>query len=157
MRVAGCKAPKVSGRITAKVLRTPLAMPGIGLPKSMQWVDVVRIEGCGKPFGRKVIATVKDGQAVFFSYLHGSTKTTPKLQFETMRHLLTKERSRSTKAGCKKNSPLILNTTEFVAEAKVETGTMWREAWTITNCKGKRVVGVLFVPDASGKSTITIE
>ncbi len=155
--VSGCKAPKVAGRISAKLLRKPVAMPGVGMPKTLQWIDIVRVEGCGKPFSRKVIATVHKGQAVFFPYLSGSTKTSPRMQFEAMRQVLARERTRSTKAGCKKNSPLTLSTTKFVAEAKVSTGTMWRESWTVQNCKGKRAVGILFAPDPKGKMTISIE
>ena len=155
--VTGCKKPAVSGRVSTKLLKRPVAMPGLGVPKSAQWVDTVRVEGCGKAFSRRVIVTVHQGRAVFFPYLAGNTRTTPKLQFEAMRQLLTKERTRSTKAGCKKNSPLTLSTTKFVAEAKIETGTMWREAWTVRNCKGKRTVGLLFSPDNTGKMTVSVE
>ena len=155
--VTGCKKPSVSGRVSTKLLKRPVAIPGFGVPKSAQWVDTVRIEGCGKAFSRRVIATVHRGRAVFFPYLAGNTRTTPKRQFEAMRQLLTKERSRSTKAGCKKNSPLTLSTTKFVAEAKIETGTMWREAWTVRNCKGKRTVGLLFSPDKTGKMKVSVE
>ena len=155
--VTGCKSPAVSGRVSTKLLKGPVAMPGIGIPKSAQWVDTVRVEGCGKAFSRKVIATVHRGRPVFFPYLAGTTRTTPKLQFDAMRQLLAKERTRSTKAGCKKNSPLTLSTTKFVAKAKIETGTMWREAWTVRNCKGKRSVGLLFSPDKTGKMTVSVE
>ncbi len=155
--VTGCKKPVVAGRVSTKLLKRAVAMPGVGLPKAAQWVDTVRVEGCGKAFSRKVIATVHQGRPIFFPYLAGSTRTTPKLQFDAMRQLLTKERTRSTRVGCKKNSPLTLSTTKFVAEAKVETGTMWREAWTVRNCKGKRVVGLLFSPDKTGKMTISVE
>ena len=155
--VTGCKNPAVSGRVSTKLLKGPVAMPGVGMPKTVQWVDTVKVEGCGKAFSQKVVATVHRGRPVFFPYLAGSTRTTPKLQFEAMRQLLTKERTRSTEAGCKKNSPLTLSTTKFVAEAKIETGTMWREAWTVRNCKGKRTVGLLFSPDKTGKMQISVE
>ncbi|MEM7424945.1 MAG: hypothetical protein AAF441_02550 [Pseudomonadota bacterium] len=155
--VTGCKTPKVAGRVSTKLMKRPVAMPGIGLPGSAQWVDTLKIEGCGKAFQRKVIATLHQGRPIFFPYLAGTTRTTPKLQLDAMRQLLTKERTRSTQAGCKKNSPLTLSTTKFVAEAKVETGTMWREAWTVRNCKGKRVVGLLFSPDRTGKVKVSVE
>ncbi len=155
--VTGCKKPVVAGRVSTKLLKRAVAMPGVGLLKTAQWVDTVKIKGCGRTFSRKVIATIHQGRPIFFPYLAGSTRTTPKLQLDAMRQLLTKERTRSTRAGCKKNSPLTLSTTKFVAEAKVETGTMWREAWTVRNCKGKRVVGLLFSPDKSGKVTISVE
>ncbi len=155
--VNGCKTPKVAGRTGAKLLKTRVAMPGIGVPKSAQWIDIVRVEGCGKPFRRKVIAAQHKGQAVMFPYLNGSTRTTPKLQFETMKLVLRTERKRSTKAGCKKKSLLAISNSKYVASAKVEHGTMWRESWTVKNCKGNRKVGVLFAPDKDGKITVSLE
>ncbi len=155
--VNGCKTPKVAGRITAKLLKRRVAMPGIGVPTSTQWIDVVRVEGCGKPFRRKVVAAQHKGQAVMFPYLKGSTRTTPKLQFDTMKLVLSAERKRSTKAGCKKKSLLAISTSKFVAEAKVEHGTMWRETWTVKSCKGNRKVGILFAPNQDGKITVSLE
>ena len=92
-----------------------------------------------------------------FPYLAGSTRTTPKLQFETMKKVLAAERKRSTKAGCKKKSLLRVSTSTFVAQAKVRNGTMWRETWTVRNCKGNRKVGILFSPDTDGKITVSLE
>lgn len=155
--VNGCKTPKVAGRTSAKLLKARVAMPGIGVPTSTQWVDIVRVEGCGKPFRRKVIAAHHNGQAVMFPYLKGSTRTTPKLQFDTMKLVLSAERKRSTKAGCKKKSPLTISNSKFVAAAKVQNGTMWRESWTVKSCKGNRKVGILFAPDKDGKITVSIE
>ena len=155
--VNGCKTPKIAGRTGVKMLKAPVAMPDIGVPKSRQWIDTVRVEGCGKPFRRKVVAAQHQGQAVMFPYLSGSTRTTPKLQFETMKLVLAAERKRSTKAGCKKKSLLRVSTSKFVAQAKVKTGTMWRETWTVRSCKGNRKVGILFTPDKNGKIRVSLE
>ncbi len=156
-RVNGCKTPKVAGRTGAKLLKSRVAMPDIGVPKSAQWIDEVRVEGCGKPFKRKVVAAQHQGQAVMFPYLAGSTRTTPKLQFETMKLVLAAERKRSTKAGCKKKSHLAVRNAKFVAQAKMKNGVMWRETWTVKSCKGNRKVGVLFAPDQDGKITVSVE
>ncbi|MEM8647577.1 MAG: hypothetical protein AAGF86_14685 [Pseudomonadota bacterium] len=155
--VNGCKSPKIAGRTGVKMLKAPVAMPDIGVPKSGQWIDTVRVEGCGKPFRRKVIAAKHGSEAVMFPYLAGSTRTTPKLQFETMKLVLAAERKRSTKAGCKKKSLLKVSNSKFVAQAKMKHGTMWRETWTVKNCKGQRKVGILFTPDKRGKIQVSLE
>ena len=155
--VNGCKSPKVAGRTGVTLLKRPVAMPDIGVPKSGQWIDTVRVEGCGKPFKRKVVAAQHRGQPVIFPYLAGGTRTTPKLQYETMKLVLAAERERTLKAGCEKKSLLRISNSKFVAQAKVKNGTMWRETWTVKSCKGNRKVGIMFMPDKDGKITVSLE
>ncbi|MCP5080845.1 MAG: hypothetical protein GY948_04030 [Alphaproteobacteria bacterium] len=155
--VNGCKAPNVVGRTGLTLLDARVPMPGIGVPASAQWMDVVGVKGCGKPYQRRVVGARHKGQTVMFPYLSGSTRTTPVVQFETMRLVLNEERKHATAAGCKAEDLVSVATTRFVASAKAEHGTMWRESWTVKSCKGVRNVGLQFAPDKNGHVAVTLE
>lgn len=155
--VNGCKTPNVVGRTGLTLLDKRVPMPGIGVPESTQWMDTVGIKGCGKPYQRRVVGAQHKGQTVMFPYLSGGTRTTPVVQFETMRLVLNEERKHAAAAGCKAEDPIAVATTKFVASAKAEHGTMWRESWTVKSCKGVRNVGLQFAPDINGHVAVTLE
>ena len=155
--VTGCKTPNVVGRTGLTLLDARVPMPGIGVPASAQWIDTVGVKGCGKPYQRRVVGAQHKGQTVLFPYLAGSTRTTPVVQFETMRLVLSKERKHAEAAGCKAEDLVSVETTQLVATAKGEHGTMWREAWTVKSCKGSRKVGLLFAPDKNGHVGVTLQ
>lgn len=155
--VNGCKTPSVVGRTGLTLLDARVPMPGIGVPASAQWMDTVGVKGCGKPYQRRVVGARHKGQTVMFPYLSGSTRTTPVVQFETMRLVLSEERKHAAAAGCKADDPVSVATTQLVATAKSEHGTMWRESWTVRSCKGQRNVGLLFAPDQNGHVAVTLE
>jgi len=155
--VNGCKTPNVVGRTDLTLLDARVPMPGIGVPASAQWMDTVGVKGCGKPYQRRVVGAQHKGQTVMFPYLSGSTRTTPVVQFETMRLVLNQERKHAAAAGCKAADLVSIATTRFVGSAKAEHGTMWRESWTVKSCKGLLNVGLQFSPDNNGHVAVTLE
>ena len=82
--IGPCPDPSVESRIQTLVLQKTIPFPGVPTPQEPQWIDIVQIGGCARPYERPVYATVHEGKTVFYAHLLGSTRTEPNLQHATV-------------------------------------------------------------------------
>lgn len=151
-----CPSPRVSKPVRTLVLQRTIRFPGVASPTQPQWVSVVRISGCARPYERAVYATVSDGKPVFHANLIGTTRADPALQERALKALVNVEKLAAQKAGCQSTHPVRILTTAFDSEAQSEYGKSWQETWTIANCRGVKRVPLRFTPDHGGALTIEI-
>ena len=151
-----CPSPKVSKPVRTLVLQGTIRFPGVAAPTQPQWVSVVRITGCARPYERAVYATVHRGKPVFHANLMGSTRADPALQQRALKALVGAEKLAAEKVGCEATHPVRILTTAFGSEAQSEYGKSWEETWTIANCRGAKRVMLRFTPDHSGAMAIEI-
>ena len=126
-------------------------------PLEPQWVDIVEVSGCAKPYERPVYATLRDGKTVFFAQLLGSTRAQPYLQDRTVKRLVKEQKQAAIASGCEQTHPVRVITTAYVSERGTEYGNAWKETWTIANCRGLKQVPVQFTPDHTGAIKISFE
>lgn len=151
--VGPCPAPRISQPLKTLVLQRTIPFPGVATPLEPQWITVVRISGCARPYERAVYATVQNGKHVFYAQLMGTTRTEPNLQDQTLKAVVESEKRIAISSGCPITQPVRVLTASYVSEASTEYGKSWRESWTIINCKGAKQVPITFTPDHTGAIT----
>ena len=148
--IGPCPAPRVAAPHRTLVLQKTIPFPGVDVPQEPQWITMVRISGCARPYERAVYATISDGKPVFYAQLLGSTKAEPNLQDRAVKALIEVEKGAAVASGCPSTQPVRVLTTRFVSEASNEYGKAWQEEWTVANCKGLKRVALRFIPDHTG-------
>lgn len=148
--IGPCPDPTVESRIQTLVLQKTIPFPGVPTPQEPQWIDIVQIGGCARPYERPVYATVHEGKTVFYAHLLGSTRTEPNLQHATVHELIAAEKAAAIASGCPQTQPVRVLTTAFVSQTETEYGKAWRETWTLANCRGAKQVTIDFRPDHTG-------
>lgn len=151
--VGPCPASRISRPLKTLVLQRTIPFPGVATPLEPQWITIVRISGCARPYERAVYATVQNGKFVFYAQLIGTTRTEPNLQDQTLKAVVESEKQIAIASGCPITQPVRILTATYVSEASSEYGKSWRETWTIINCNGAKQVPITFTPDHTGAIT----
>ena len=155
--VGPCPSADPGKRVKTLVLTQTVPLPDSTVFDTPQWIEVIRIEGCSKPYERPVYVGVSAGKMVFYARLLGGTRTQPVLQHKAMTALIAAEKQAAIRSGCQQTQPVRVLTTAFVSETKVEYGTAWNEVWTIANCRGLKKVPMRFTPDHTGGISFAFE
>lgn len=155
--IGPCPSADPGKRVRTLLLNQTVPLPDAELFDAPQWIEVIRIEGCDRPYERPVYVGVSKGKTVFYARLLGGTRTTPVLQHKAMTALIAAEKIAAIRSGCQQTQPVRVLTTAFVSETKVEYGTAWNESWTIANCRGLKQIPMRFTPDHTGGISFAFE
>lgn len=155
--IGPCPTAHIAGRVRTMVLQKTVPFPEVPVPSEAQWVEIVRITGCTRPYERPVYVTVDQGKTIFYAHLLGTTRTEPQLQHRAVNSLIAAEKAAAIASGCPQTQPVRVITTAYVSEFSTEYGKGWRETWTLANCRGLKQVPIEFKPDHTGGIAIRFE
>jgi len=147
--IGPCPDPEPVARIGTLLPQRTVRLPGNPDPSAPQWIEMMRIGGCGTPYERPVYVSAKGGKPVFHAVLLGSTQTSPQVQAEAVDALIATERDEAAARGCPMTQPVRILSTAYGSEFEAEYGRGWTETWSIIDCAGLREIDIRFAPDHS--------
>lgn len=139
------------------VVTEAVGLPGAEVIESLEWMEIIELEGCGKTYERIVYATHAAGKPVFHVRLPGNSRAEPIIQHAAITALRERESETSWRHGCQHadHARIIAGEVDETWQPAVEGA--WREVWAVHTCNGVKHVPVLFQPGEDGGVSFVFE
>ncbi|MEM7302702.1 MAG: hypothetical protein AAF468_16620 [Pseudomonadota bacterium] len=149
-----CPSAELNKRIKAVPAKYPFSVPRLGTPP--QWIEILQIDGCTKPFQRQVVVFYVNGKTQFMPLMAGTTRADPFLQADVLKVLLPAARAKASKMRCQNAKNVRLLGTRYDAQTGEFEGQGWKETWRVFDCHGSHDYSVRFTTSSRGGTSFRI-
>lgn len=149
-----CETATVKKRRTVVVPKIQVKFPDGG--KVPQWIEVMDMMGCDKPFLRAVLVGQLKNSFKFLPLVPGTGISSVIDQWDVIKTLVPAEKLNAEKAGCGQDDKIRIHGHYLTDKKKDGSDLVWNENWKLMTCKGPKVIKVAFKTDGEGKTTFQI-
>ncbi|MDA7946273.1 MAG: hypothetical protein MPJ78_02215 [Hyphomicrobiaceae bacterium] len=156
-RIGACATPEKVERLNAGRPQIPTRFARLGIPP--QWMEVLKVTGCGKPVERAVLVLYIEKKLLFLPLVAGNalSRFDVVLQRDVVKTLIPVERVLAIRSGCSGKDSIRILDTHTLSKVSIKGGLAWEEEWRLTNCKGAKSVRVSYSSRKDGETTFQIK
>ncbi|MEM7621421.1 MAG: hypothetical protein AAF228_13425 [Pseudomonadota bacterium] len=139
-----CASPRFAGRVDVARSKIPKSFPEAGLIP--QWIEIIKIEGCDKPFNRFVLVGVINDVPTFHPMLSGNALSLLDMVVEkdVLATLMESEHKHASISGCQKADMIRIHDAQLLSHKQEGETLYWNEVWHISNCKDFKKLTIRF-------------
>jgi len=145
-----CRAPRNVTRVQLGRPQIPMPVGKLGILP--QWLEVLKISGCGTTHMRNVLVVYHNGKVVPLPLLPGTglSRFDIILQRDVLLAVVRSERAFAAGEGCENDLRIALLATDVISREDRADGFHWSEGWTIRNCNEEKRLTISFSPRPDG-------